>query len=268
MKQIPRILVLCVLLCAIGAPCAAARLTVDSADVQWLGSYAEVTIHLTAAEVAEPCALLVTALDASVSPIVASDADYRHISTQTVNGNGALTVQFRVARGGNLAYYISGAAMDTFLSGEVAVIDDGLIPISGTVSLLKAADLSKVSIVATDAQGVETATSARPGGDFTVRVNEGATTVLIGRPGYLYHSATVNVTEPLDLGTIALIAGDADQNGTVSIQDMQFILEHWGITATDARWADVAQYDLNDDGALGLEDLQPILQNLGEGAQR
>ena len=72
-----------------------------------------------------------------------------------------------------------------------------------------------------------------------------------------------------DVAPVPVIPGDLNNDGYVGLDDLQPILDHWNqnVTVGDAMLGDISGPDGVPDGYVGLDDLQPVLDHWNEGTQ-
>ncbi|MDO4562637.1 MAG: hypothetical protein Q4C12_02255 [Clostridia bacterium] len=184
-----------------------------------------------------------------------SDEDICYMGQKKVEGS---MVSFTVPLKNSAqtyTYYLGGIDLDSYATGTIALINDGLSRIRGSASVRGGANITRVSVSA------GTATAAlNEGGGYTLVVEPGIYDVVLGREGYLYKTyKDVDATSSINLGNVELYGGDVTADGVIDNIDLQEILTAWGESSDGQE-----NLDINDDGIINLADFQIILANEGK----
>ena len=190
-----------------------------------------------------------------VSLLQVTDANIKYIDQETVQ-SGTFKYEFVLETGKKYNVWFGGTditAPEYRENGIDLTAAAGAYKIVGTVTV--AGKYSDVTAVANDAEGKATNGTVADGGAYTIEVAPGTYDVVIGKPGYLYKTyAGVAVADAdKDLGTLALLAGELNNDDMIDISDIAVILGEYQKTEFDKA------ADLNDDGVVDISDIAVIL---------
>ena len=214
------------------------------------GRTISVTVEYGSPEAAQQSTVLVVKSGTALATL--QDADIKYIDQEAVNDT-TVTYTFKLLeadRQGTYDVYVGGTGVD---APEDTSFSFDTKKIIGTITVL--GDATKATAVATDASNVSVNGTVKADGTYAIEVGQGTYTVVLGKAGYLYktyENVAANAAE-VDLGTIALIGGDYNGDGAVSIIDLQAALSNFDTATTTV--------DLNDDGTVSIIELQAALGN-------
>lgn len=183
-----------------------------------------------------------------VSLIDVKDENIKYIDQETV-ASGAFKYEFVLEKGKKYNVWFGGT--DIVKPGE-DIIDlteaAATFKIVGTVTV--AGKYSDVTVKAGEIDG-----TVADGGAYTIEVAPGTYAVVIGKPGYLYktYADVAVVDKDVDLGALALLAGEFTGDDAIGMADLSAMLASYEQTEFDA------MFDLNDDGQVGMADLSTLL---------
>ena len=190
----------------------------------------------------------------NVSLIDVTDANIKYIDQETVAA-GAFKYEFTLAKGVKYNVWFGGTDITAPESGIIdltaeAETPGGKFKIVGTVTVAVGASYSDVTVKADDVDG-----TVADGGAYTIEVAPGTYAVVLGKPGYLYKTyADVKVADKdVDLGALALLAGELNGDDVINIDDVTTLLANY---QKDEFASDC---DLNDDGVVNIDDVTTLL---------
>ena len=214
------------------------------------GRTISVTVEYGSPEAAQQSTVLVVKSGTALATL--SDSDIKYIDQEAVSDT-AVTYTFKLLeadRVGTYDVYVGGTGVDAPSNTSFSFDTKKII---GTITVL--GDATKATAVATDASNISVNGTVKADGTYEIEVGQGTYDVVLGKTGYLYKTyedVVANANE-VNLGTIALIGGDYNNDNAVDISDLQATLTNFdGATTT---------VDLDDDGKVTITELQSALSN-------
>lgn len=145
--------------------------------------------------------------------------------------------------------------------------DDGKI--TGYVTLLaERTDKSGILVEVKDGNDVIETTYTNADGKFEVEVDDGTYDIVISIVGYLARTISGVVvsggeaTLSTEVQPVDLWAGDVNEDDAVNIHDLSPLLTMFGKTASSEEYDPAV--DFNSDDAINIHDLSPLLSNFGK----
>ncbi len=194
--------------------------------------------------------------------LVSSDVAY----IDQVSATGNYSVSFQVPTDMNYgAYdvYVGGTQVTTLATTDFVV--EGTHTLSGEVGAsVNGANLTKIWIRVYQA-GTETLVSetyANADGSFALSVPNGTYDIKVGRDGYLtrtYQSVTVNADDSTTVNGLTLLAGDVDENGSITPTDATTVISVIGLLEGEL----LNKTDLDDSGFVSPTDATVVFVNIG-----
>jgi hypothetical protein len=160
-----------------------------------------------------------------------------------------------------------GQLLQVTLTPATIRIDDGVHggtgSVSGVIEIPGVTDLSGVEVVLTiDGRQVTVITDENGRFEFD-GLRDGDFTISLASENYVQSCQVANVTEggAVDLGSIELLAGDINADGSIDIADFTFMAARYRSNQGDADY-DV-RADLNKDGTINIQDLAILGSHFG-----
>jgi hypothetical protein len=161
----------------------------------------------------------------------------------------------------------NGQLLQVTLTPATIRIDDGVHggtgAVSGTISIPGVTDLAGVEVVLTiDGRQVTVITDETGIFSFDA-LRDGAFTISLASENYVQSCQVANVAEgtAVDLGSIELLAGDINADGSIDIADFTFMAARYRSNQGDADYATKA--DLNKDDTINIQDLAILGSHFG-----
>lgn len=187
------------------------------------------------------------------------DSDIQYINQDSVKADGEFEFKAVLKVGAKYNVWCGGTEVAQ-VGKDVADLMPAVaskFKIVGSVTLPDGAQLNKVTAVATG-EG-EASVTAVPDemGTYTIEVDNGTYTVVVGRPGYLYRTfSNVKVSDSdVTLAATALLAGEFDEDGAITISDLTELIKVYQKPEFDA------QFDLDDSGDVTISDLTILIRS-------
>lgn len=238
----------------------AAETTVSIDTITPNAATGEVVISGTIANPADAQESTIIVVPTGTSLATVTDEQIKYIDQATAQ-SGAFSYTFKLAdTAASYDVYVGGTAVDAPDSDAIAFTGGGTTTkytIAGSFTLLDGAKFDNATAVAGTVAGTVDANGA-----YKIEVEAGTYDVVIGRPGYMYKTyAATNVAADVDLGTIALIAGDLDNTSDVNSLDLSLLIGQYGMENTVDGFN--AALDMNDDGVINAFDLSGLIGSYG-----
>lgn len=226
--------------------------------------------------------ILVAPADVSLLENV-NDGNIKYINQETVDQDGKFVYTFKLPEATKYNVWFGGTDI-TAPGQDVINFADDTFKIVGTVNVEyeyekdPAKSYNDVTVVAkpiaaTDAEGKKTygesvsGTVSAADKQFTVEVAAGTYDVVVGKPGYLYKTASdVAVAADVTLADVFnLIAGEVYEDGYITLTDITEVVSKVGAVEGDGAYE--AKYDFDDDGYITITDVTVVVLNNGAQAQ-
>jgi hypothetical protein len=161
----------------------------------------------------------------------------------------------------------NGQLLQVTLTPATIRIDDGVHggagSVSGVIEIPGVADLSGVEVVLTiDGRQVTVITDGTGHFEFE-GLRDGEFTISLASDNYVQSCQAANVAEgsAVNLGSIELLAGDINADGSIDIADFTFMAARYRSNQGDADYD--AKADLNKDGVINIQDLAILGSHFG-----
>jgi hypothetical protein len=160
-----------------------------------------------------------------------------------------------------------GQLLQVTLTPATIRIDDGVHggtgSVSGVIEIPGVTDLSGVEVVLTiDGRQVAVITDETGRFEFD-GLRDGEFTISLASDNYVQSCQAANVADggAVDLGSIELLAGDINADGSIDIADFTFMAARYRSNQGDADYD--AKADLNKDGTINIQDLAILGSHFG-----
>jgi hypothetical protein len=162
---------------------------------------------------------------------------------------------------------VNGQLLQVTLTPATIRIDDGVHggagSVSGSIEIPGVTDLSGVEVVLTiDGRQVTVMTDETGRFEFD-GLRDGEFTISLAIDNYVQSCQAANVAEgsAVDLGSIELLAGDINADGSIDIADFTFMTARYRSNQGDGDYD--AKADLNNDGTINIQDLAILGSHFG-----
>lgn len=214
-----------------------------------------VTVSVTYSEAEEntQATLLVIPSSVALALYQVSDIKYIKQTTAVTNENGAeAEISFSLAeadRNGSYTAYIGGTNIDAPESVTFS-FDNNTITIAPTAP----DTVNEVTVAVYDQNG--NAVGAVPvveDGKYSYSLEKGVYTVKVTGGAILPYAKTVDISSgSVDIGSIELVSGDVNSDGSVNLTDLESVY---------SLWLGEGAADINGDGSINLLDIEIIYKN-------